>query len=145
MYEGDTFFSLTMTARVGLVLVSMGLAALTAAAFIKITCRMVWPLRLLLAPAVLWVFVWLSPQAFYLCYMLLFDHLPLQNVVQSPPRPSQIAHLLGFSGNAALSHHATGLLGWGLIILAILGEGAVPSRRIRAVLRLGTRPKTPGT
>jgi hypothetical protein len=136
MYDGDTFFSLTMAARFGLVCLSMGLAALTAAAFIKVTCRMFWPLRLLLAPAFLWVFVWLSPQAFYLYYMMLFDYLPLQNVVQSPPRPWQIVHLLGFSGKAALSHHATGVLGWGLIVLAILGERAVPTQRLRVVLRL---------
>jgi len=136
MYDGDTFFSLTMAARFGLVLLSMGLAALTAVAFIKITCRMFWPLRLLLAPAFLWVFVWLSPQVFYLYYMIVFDHLPLQNVLQSPPQPSQIVHLLGFSGKAALSHHAAGLLGWGLIIFAILGERAVPSKWFRAVLRL---------
>lgn len=136
MYDSDSFFSLTMAARIGLLLLSFGLAALTAAAFIKVTCRMVWPLRLLLAPAFLWVFVWLSPQAFYLYYMIVFDHLLLQNVVQSPPQPSQIVHLLGFSGKAALSHHATGLLGWGLILLAILGEGTVSSKRLRVVLRL---------
>lgn len=148
MYEGDSFFSLTMAARFALTLVSMGLAALTGAAFIKLTCRMSRPARLLLAPVFLWVFVWFSPQVFYLYYMMVFDHLPLQNVVQAPPGPSQIMHLLGFSGKAALSHHATGLLGWGLILLAIFGEGAVHSKWLRAVLRLSTQDpdqKTPGT
>ncbi|NNJ76346.1 MAG: hypothetical protein HKP56_14450 [Anderseniella sp.] len=125
-----------MAARFGLVFLSIGLAALTAAAFIKVTCRMLWLVRLLLALVFFWIFVWLSPQAFYLYYMMLFDHLPLQNVVQSPPRPSQIRHLLGFSGKAALSHHATGVLGWGLVMLAILGERAVPCKWFRAVLRL---------
>lgn len=136
MYDGDSFFSLTMAARFGLVLLSFGLAAMTAAAFIKITCRMAWPVRLLLASVFLWVFVWLSPQIFYLYYMALFDNLPLHNVVQSPPRPSQIMHLLSFTGKSVLSHHATGLLGWGLIVLAVLGDRAVPSTRLRAVLRL---------
>jgi hypothetical protein len=136
MYDGDSFFSLTMAARFGLVLLSFGLAALTAAAFIEITCHMAWPVRLLLAPVFLWVFVWLSPQVFYLYYMALFDHLPLHNVVQSPPRPSQIMHLLSFAGKATLPQHATGLLGWGLTVLAVLGERAVLSTRLRAVLRL---------
>ena len=135
MYDSDSFFSLTMAARIGLLLLSFGLAALTAAAFIKMTCRMAWPVRLLLAPVYLWIFVWLSPQVYYLYYMTLFDHLPLHNVVQSPPRPSQIMRLLSFTGKAALSQHATGLLGWGLIVLAIAGERAVPSTRLRAVLR----------
>ncbi len=102
MYDGDSFFSLTMAARIGLLLLSFGLAALTAVAFIKITCRMAWPVRLLLAPVFLWIFVWLSPQVFYLYYMTLFDHLPLHNVVQSPPRPSQIMRLLSFAGKASL-------------------------------------------
>lgn len=136
MYDGDSFFSLTMAARFGLVLLSMALAALTAVAFIKITCRLAWPVRLLLAPVFLGVFVWLSPQVFYLYYMALFDHLPLHNVVQSPPWPSQIMRLLSFTGKAALSQHATGLLGWGLVVLAVLGERAVLSTRLRAVLRL---------
>ncbi len=136
MYDGDTFFSLTMAARVGLVFLSMGLAALTAAAFIKITCRLAWLLRLFLALVFFWVFVWLGPQVFYLYYMTLFDDLVLHNVVQLPPGPLQIMHLLSFTGKANLSQHAAGLLGWGLIVLAILGERAVPSKRLRAGLRL---------
>lgn len=136
MYDGDTFFSLTMAGRFGLAFLAVGLAALTAAVFIKATSNMSWPVRLLLAPVFLWIFVWLSPQAFYLYYMALFDDLPLHNVVQSPPRPSEIMHLLSFTGKTDLSHHATGLLGWGLIVLAFLGERAVASARLRAVLRL---------
>ncbi|MEO9873619.1 MAG: hypothetical protein ABJM26_21285 [Anderseniella sp.] len=136
MYDGDTFFSLTMAARFGLVFLSAGLAVLTATAFIKITCRLPGLVRLLLAPVFLWVFVWLSPQVFYLYYMTLFDDLALHNVVQLPPGPSQIMLLLSFTGKATLSQHAAGLLGWGLIVLAILGERAVPSQRLRAVLRL---------
>lgn len=136
MYDGDSLFSLTMAARFGLVLLSTGLAALTAAAFIKVTFRLGWPVRLLLALVFLWVFVWLSPQIFYLYYMVLFDDLVLQNVVQLPPWPSQIMHLLSFTGKTALSQHATGLLGWGLIALAVLGERAVASTRLRAFLHL---------
>lgn len=136
MYDGDTFFSLTMTARVGLGFLSAVLAALTAAAFIKVGCRMSRPVRLLLAPVFLWLFVWLSPQVFYLYYMAVFDDLPLQNVVQAPPGPGEILRLLGFAGTARLSHHAQGLLGWGLIVLACLGERVGRSARLRAVLRL---------
>ncbi|MEM7634235.1 MAG: hypothetical protein AAF299_06730 [Pseudomonadota bacterium] len=136
MYEGDTFFSLTLAARFGLVLLSLGLAALMLAVFVRLTCLLAWPVRLLLAPAFLWLFVWLSPQVFYLYYMMLFDDLPLQIVVQSPPRPSKIAHLLSFSDKAALSHHAIGLLGWALVGLAVFGERAVWSTRLRRLLRL---------
>ncbi len=136
MYDGDTFFSLTMTARVGLVLLSAGLAALTAAALIKIGYRLAWPVRPLLAPVFLWLFVWLSPQAFYLYYMVVVDQLPLQNVVQAPPGPGEILRILSFAGEASLAHHAQGLLGWGLIVLACLGERAIRSIRRLATLRM---------
>ncbi len=136
MYDGDTFFSLSMAVRIGLVFLSAGLAALTAAAFIRVGCRMSWPVRLLLAPVFLWLFVWLSPQVFYLYYMAVYEDLPLQNVVQAPPAPGEILRLLGFEGTARLSHHAQGLMGWGLIVLACLGERVVRSARLRAVLRL---------
>lgn len=136
MYDGDTFFALTMTARVGLVLLSVGLAALTAAVFIKVSRSLAWPARLFLALVFLWVFVWLSPQAYYLYYMMVFENLPLQNVVQSPPGPGDIFYLLSFTAKADLSHHARGLLGWTLIGLACLGERVPLSDRFRAVLRL---------
>lgn len=136
MYDGDTFFSLSMAARIGLVFLSAALAVLTAAAFIKVGYRLSWPVRLLLAPVFLWLFVWLSPQVFYLYYMAVFDDLPLQNVVQVPPGPGEILRLLGFAGKAHLAHHAQGLLGWGLIVLACLGERVGRSARLRAVLRL---------
>lgn len=136
MYDGDTFFILTITTRIGLVLLSMALAALTAATFIKISCSLAWPARLSLALVFFWVFVWLSPQAFYLYYTAVLEHLPLHNVVQSPPGPGDIFSLLSFTAKSDLSHHAQGLLGWGLIALACLGERVVLSNRLRAALRL---------
>ena len=135
MYDGDPFFTLSMTARVGLVLLSVGLAALTAWAFIRIACRWAWPIRLFLALVFLWVFVWLSPQVYYLYYMAVFDQLPMQNVVQSPPGPGELFHLLSFTGKANLSHHAQGLFGWGLIALACLGRRTGILDRIRTVQR----------
>ena len=127
---------LAMPARIGLALLSAELAALTAALFIKSACHLSWPVRMLLAPVFLWLFVWLSPQTYYLYYMAVLEHLPLQNVVGSPPTLGEILSLLGFAGKASLAHHGQGLLGWTLIVLACLGGRAVRSSRLRAILRL---------
>ena len=135
MYDGDSFFSLTVTGRIGLVILSLALAALTAAVFVKTSCRMSRPARLVLAPVYLWVFVWLSPQVYYLYYVTLFDHLPLQNVVQFPPGPFEIAQLLSFAGKSSLSRHSAGLLGWGLIVLAVVCHPAGLVATVRSVFR----------
>lgn len=120
MYAGDPFFSLTLIGRTGLIVLSLLLAAFTMSAFVRCARQLRRPARLLLALLVLWVFVWLSPQAYYLYYMILIDGLPLQNVVQPPPGPFEIIGLLSFSGKASLAHHSQGLLGWALILLSFL-------------------------
>ena len=120
MYEGDSFFSLTLAGQVGLISVSAGLALLTIWAFV--TCARHLPLvaRLLLALCLFWLFVWLSPQVYYLYFMVLTGALPLQVVVHLPPRPDTIVKLLGFAGNASLALHAQGLFGWLLIAVSLI-------------------------
>ncbi len=133
MYAGDSFFSLTMTGRVGLTVLSLVLAALTLSVFVKIACHLSRPARLMLALLVLWVFVWLSPQIYYLYYLVLIDGLPLQNVVQMPPGPTDIMRLLGFGGKASLAHHSQGLMGWMLILISLLPDPTVLLARFRAI------------
>jgi len=120
--------------RAGLIILSLVLAALTALAFVKYTCHMPRPARLLLALLFLWVFVWLSPQVYYLYYMMLIDGLPLQNIMQLPPGPSEIVRLLSFGGKASLAHHSQGLLGWVLILLSFLRGSAGLFARLRTIL-----------
>ena len=134
MYAGDSFFSLTMTGRIGLTVLSLVLAALTISAFVISACHLSRPARLLLAILVLWAFVWLSPQAYYLYYMALIDGLPLQNVVQLPPGPADIMRLLSFGGKASLAQHSQGLMGWVLILISLLPDPAVLLARFRAIL-----------
>lgn len=75
--------------------------------------------RVLLAIAAFWLFVWLSPQLYYLYYQMIFDDLPWQIVVKSPPGPANIAQLLSFTDRATLSAHGQGLLGWSLMLTAL--------------------------
>jgi hypothetical protein len=70
----------------------------------------------------LWLFVWLSPQAYYTYYLFLFDGLEFKNVIKSPPTMTEMFSLLTFSDRANFSNHGKALLGWGLIMLSILGS-----------------------
>ena len=81
--------------------------------------RPLWA-RTLFAVAAFWLFVRLSPQLYYLYYLLISTGLPMQNVIQAPPALPKLAQLLAFRSNATLSAHAQAILGWGMILVAIL-------------------------
>jgi hypothetical protein len=118
MYRDDSFFSL------GLV---------EAALLLAVSGLMVWGLlllarrlcvrgglvrRLLWAGGLFWLFLWLSPQVYYLFYQLIFAGLPVQIVITWPPGAETVLRRLTFTGPATLSAHGQGLLGWALLVLA---------------------------
>lgn len=120
MYAEDSFFTLGMGGRIGLLCLTGLLSALC--------LWLVWYLvegagrfvRVLIALAVFWAFLWLSPQIYYLFYVLLNPGLPLQWVVQSPPDPIKLARLLSFTDRITLTEHGQGVLGWAMMALALL-------------------------
>ena len=126
MYAEDSFFTLTMAGRIGLMFLS---TALTAAVFLvaRVTLRRARGLpaikRLLagfgIATGLFWVFVWLSPQIYYLYYQMIFDGLPWQIVVGPPPGLGHLVGLLAFAETDTLSDHSKGVLGWALFGYAI--------------------------
>lgn len=124
MYQGDSFFTLTGGQQAGLVILSTGLMALTV-----ITSRQLGRgtiiYRLGAALLVFYLFVWVSPQVYYQYYRLIIDGLPAQWVIGAPPGLPRIARLLLFQDTPNLSNHAQGLLGWGLLLLALLRRKAV--------------------
>ncbi len=75
--------------------------------------------RCLLALVLFWLFVWLSPQIYYWYYLLIFDGLPVQSVIGTPPTPFDLIRLIGFSDRHDLSHHGQGVLGWALVLTAL--------------------------
>lgn len=120
MYEFDSFFSLTAWERVGLFGVSLAFAGACLACVWWLSRGRAWPVRILIALAVLWLFVWVSPQGYYAYYRLIFEDLPLQWVIPRIPTPIDMAGHLTFSGRATLSSHTKGILGWALVATALL-------------------------
>lgn len=118
MYESDSFLTLTMIERIGLVCVTLALTLVGLLAFAKFSRKYNLAIRLLAAVAVLYLFIWLSPQVYYLYYLQIFDFLEFKNVIHMPPNPLKILSLLSFTESGRLSHHGQGVLGWMLIALS---------------------------
>jgi hypothetical protein len=111
-YTEDSFHTLTGMEQLGLV----GLTLVLSIGLLALGGRLrgvVWAFILF------WGFVWLSPQVYYLYYQVIFDGLPWQIVVKTPPGPGRILNLLTFQGAGTLSDHGKGVLGWGLIGMAL--------------------------
>lgn len=119
LYAQDSFFTLTLPGQIGLGVLSTVLAIGLVTMTWQITCRRKLMLRLLAALALFWLFVWLSPQVYYGYYMLLFDGLPVQRVIRTPPSLFDLAKLLGFVGGNDLSGHGLGVLGWVILLTAL--------------------------
>ena len=117
MYVSDSFFILSAAGQAGLA----GLSALLAGlAGMGVLAYRGLAMRLVAGLAVFWVFLWLSPQIYYLYYQLILDDLPWQLIVGAPPSPDALLDRLLFRGPATLSNHAKGALGWALLALGPL-------------------------
>ncbi|WP_299726302.1 hypothetical protein [uncultured Tateyamaria sp.] len=120
MYDGDSFFTLTLWGRIGLV----ALTAVFSLAALGITRVMTYFRPYILRVPIWFVlfitFVWASPQGYYTYYRLIFDGLPAQSVLGPMPPPDQILALLTFRAAPTLSAHGVGLLGWAMLIVALL-------------------------
>ena len=122
MYEGDSFFTLSTAGQVGLILLSVTLAA--AAFRLSSALILLWRWHetlgrysgaVIAAVAVFWLFAWLSPQVYYTYYLFLIDGLEWKSVIGSPPGPLQFFELMTFRGIDSMAAHALGALGWVLI------------------------------
>ncbi len=120
LYDGDSFFTLGFAGRAGLIALSVFLSVVTIRASRRIGRRRRIITRILIALAALYLFTWLSPQIYYAYYLMIFDGLPLQIVIQPPPSPGDVARLLTFQLNATLSDHGKGALGWLLIAASLI-------------------------
>jgi len=119
MYEGDSFFTLAVWGRVGLVGVSV-IFALAALGITRVmTYYRPYVLRVPIWAVLFITFVWASPQGYYTYYRLILDGLPAQSVLAEPPRPEEIIALLTFRHSATLSAHGVGILGWLMLVVAL--------------------------
>lgn len=116
MYRHDSFFDLTPWGQVGLACLTVVLS-LTVLLIARLSLRnRTVGLRILGSLSLFWLFVWLSPQIYYLYYRLIIEDLPLQWVIWPPPSVIEPLELLFFQGPHSLSAHGRGLLGWSLIV-----------------------------
>ena len=120
MYDGDSFFTLGIAGQVGLIVVSVALAVLTLGITRLMTFYRPWILRPFIWAVLFISFVWLSPQVYYTYYRMIFEGLPAQSVIKAPPRPDALLELLTFTGQATLSAHSVGVLGWMMLVVAML-------------------------
>ena len=121
MYAEDSFFSLTQFGRIGLLAVSGILFVVMIYLTRLFVTGWAWPVRLMLALILLWLFMWLSPQLYYFYYGFLFEDLPRQWVIGAPPPLGKTIRVITFTGPADLSHHGQGALGL-LMVIAALGR-----------------------
>ena len=119
-YDGDSFFTLSLAGRIGLVALSCLLSSLTIWISWRLGRSRRIATRVLIALAALYIFAWISPQIYYGYYLMIFDGLPLQIVIQTPPSPPEAALLLTFQADATLSDHGKGVLGWLLIATCLV-------------------------
>ncbi|MEM7742078.1 MAG: hypothetical protein AAF409_00090 [Pseudomonadota bacterium] len=120
MYDGDTFFHLSLIGRIGLVALSGAMATLVLWAAWRLGHQAHWPTRLLVALGAFVLFEWLAPQIHYLWYRQVIEGLPLQWVI-SWPRPVAAAEVLLLQSGTSLSAHGRAMLGWGLIAVLVIG------------------------
>jgi len=119
MYARDSFFTLGPWEQVGLLGVSAGLSVVTLWLAWLLMRRPKLPVRVVIALVILWDFVWVSPQIYYLYYQTIIPGLPWQVVLDRPPSVPDLLVILGFAGEPTLSEHGKGVLGWALIGLAV--------------------------
>jgi len=120
MYADDSFHTLTRPEQFGLIVLSATLAAVLLVASWRTMTKRRAITRAAIAACLFYLFVWLSPQAYYAYYLILFDGLIWQNVIKPPPPLWSILEILTFQGPVTLSAHFKGLLGWALTILALV-------------------------
>ena len=132
-YEGDSFYTLNGFQRAGLIAVTV---TLSGSLLFLGTCKshFLYHLKtekifreyaiplidLLGALGLFYLFVWLSPQAYYLYYLCIFNDLPLQGVVKGGPSIAELGNLLTLEFGQTLSQQGQGLLGRTLVIQIIL-------------------------
>jgi hypothetical protein len=115
MYQNDSFFDLTPLGQIGLACISLTLFAMMLFVTFRLLHKAPILVGMLGAFVFFYVFVWASPQVYYMYYRVLIPDLPLQWVIWPPPEPFKAIKMLAFQWRDNLSAHGQGILGWGMI------------------------------
>ncbi len=132
-YEGDSFYTLEFLERAGLITLTVVLSGLllflgTCKSHFLYNLKSTIPYQKLSIPLIdllgafglLYVFIWLSPQAYYSYYLLIFNDLPLQIVINDELSLAEIGNLLLLEDQQTLSQQGQGLLGRALFLQVAL-------------------------
>jgi hypothetical protein len=122
MYSHDSFFDLSALGQVGLATLSLVLSVLMVLASRRVLAPYGSLTRIAGALVMFWLFVWMSPQVYYMYYRMIIPDLPLQWVIWPPRGPGQALQMLFFQYRANLSAHGQGILGWCLIAAPFVGR-----------------------
>jgi len=125
-YAEDSFFTLGLGGRIGLVVLSAVLMILCAALVWRFVRGLGGVWRVLIAAGVFWAFLWLSPQIYYAYYWMIFEDLPVQIVIGAPPGIVEVARLATFTDRASLAHHGQGAFAWLLVLVALMRRRVRP-------------------
>lgn len=122
MYDGDSFFTLGLGGQTGLVILTIVLSILTIMLTHRIATMIRWKVWAVVSALTLfWLFIWLSPQVYYLYYLMIFTDLPWQTVVSWPPPAGEtLVDLFLFRGDGNLSNHGKGILFWVMAATAFM-------------------------
>lgn len=121
MYGEDSFFTLTGGERAAVLALSVVMGWLCLWWSNRLGRGLFLPARLAIALFVFALFVWISPQVYYMLYMAFFG-LAFQPVIGWPPSPLHYGNLLTFTGDTNLSAHGQGVLGLLLIVAALFNR-----------------------
>ena len=102
MYLEDSFFTLSPPQQVGLIAVSVNLMLISFWVLYRLSRNYSVLVRLPMALALFYLFVWVSPQAYYQYYRLIFLDLPQQLVIKGAP-PISTGFISPASGNSAVA------------------------------------------
>lgn len=119
VFEGDSYLILIGGGEVALAALS-GLLVFLAVASVRVVRRYVNLPAAVPALGIVsfWVFVWVTPQIYYLLYMALLEELEFRWIVGWPPGPQRLMSLLAFQAEATKVDVALGVLGWVMVLAA---------------------------
>lgn len=133
MYDGDSFFTLGIGGQIGLALLTIVMSILMIMFTHRVATMIRWKVWAVVSALTLfWLFIWLSPQVYYLYYQMILAGLPWQIVVSWPPPAGEsLVDLILFRGDGTLSNHGKGVLFWIMAATAFMagvdGEDAEAS------------------
>ena len=120
MFEGDGYLVLVADGEAAIAALS-GVLVFLAVAAVRLARRWIHlrAAALGLGFACWWLFMWLTPQLYYLLYMTLVETLSFRWVIDRPPGPTRLVELLTFRARDTSVDIGVGILGWAMMLIAL--------------------------